>query len=372
MPKKLFIFRPSMTVGGADRVTLILLEQLSRERFDTTLVLMRAEGELLSRIPDHVIVRDLEARSLWTAWIPLARLLWKTPPDILFSTSSGGNVAAVVAALLTRKVGRLVLSERGGLRTDLSWKKKVLLILKKILYRRVDRITTVSEGIKNELTARLNLPPDSISVVYNPIVSAELEKLRKAPVTHPWFDAARDTSPLVVLTAGRLVEEKDHANLVRAFARVSQDHNARLMILGEGGLRGEIEALVEKLQLEGVVALPGFDPNPFKYMARSAVFALSSRFEGLPGALIQAMACGLPVVSTDCPSGPSELIEDQKNGLLVPVGDNRALARALSKLLADEGLRRTLGQEARRSVQRFHVDSILPNYETALLGSARR
>jgi len=331
---------------------------------------MRAEGKLLSQVPAEVPVRSLGSGSLWTAWLPLSRLLREKSPDILFSTSSGANVVAAIAHLLTKGDRRLVLSERNVLRTELSWKKKFQRWLKKVLYPHADRITAVSEGVRDELVARLRLPPESISVVYNPIVDANVDALAAEPVLHPWFGDDLKAKPPVILTAGRMVAEKDYATLLKAFARVAREREARLMILGEGALRAELEALADRLGIRGMVAFPGFDPNPFKYMARCSLFALSSRFEGLPGALIQAMACGAPVVSTDCPSGPSEIIRNGKNGILVPVGDSQALSRAFSALLTNDEWRRDLGERGRRSVQRFHVDRILPKYEAALLGGA--
>lgn len=370
MPASLYIVRPTLGTGGADRVTLNLLRHLPVDRFRPTLVLMQRRGELLSEVPVDVPIHVLGARSLWTAWLSLARLVRRDRPDILFSTSSGTNIIAVLAHLLAGRPGRLVLSERGGLRTKLSWKKKVQRWLKKVLYPHADRITTVSEGVRDELVARLRLPPESISVVLNPIVDARMEALTAEPVLHPWFANHREAKPPVILTAGRMVVEKDHATLLRAFARIAQEREVRLMILGEGALRGELEALADRLGIRDRVAFPGFDPNPFKYMARCSLFALSSRFEGLPGVLIQAMACGAPVVSTDCPSGPSEIIQNGKNGILVPVGDSQALSRAFSALLTNDEWRRDLGERGRRSVQRFHVDRILPKYETALLGGA--
>ena len=151
MPENLFIFRPSLGVGGADRVTLTLLSYLPRDRFRVTLVLMRAEGKLLSQVPAEVPVRSLGSGSLWTAWLPLSRLLREKSPDILFSTSSGANVVAAIAHLLTKGDRRLVLSERNVLRTELSWKKKFQRWLKKVLYPHADRITAVSEGVRDEL-----------------------------------------------------------------------------------------------------------------------------------------------------------------------------------------------------------------------------
>ncbi len=367
MPSSLYIVRPTLGVGGADRVTLSLLRHLPRDLFSPSLVLMRNEGELLTEIPVDVPIHSLGARSLWTAWLPLMRLLKTDRPEILFSTSSGTNVVASLAHLLTGSTSRLVLSERGLLRTELSWKRKLLKWLKRVLYPRADRITAVSQGVKAELVTRLHLRPESISVVYNPIVDARLDSLAAEPVSHPWFGDQLEKGPPVILTAGRMVPEKDHATLLRAFAELRKTHEARLVILGNGPLQTELEDLADSLGITDTISFPGYDPNPFKYMSRCQMFVLSSRFEGLPGALIQAMACGTPVISTDCPSGPSEILEPPDSGALVPVGDTIRLAEEIKRLLDDPEARRKRGEAARLAAQRFSVDSTMNSYVESLL-----
>lgn len=362
MPESLYIFRPTLGTGGADRVTLSLLRHLPRNTFSPTLVLMRKEGELIGELPSQVPLVTLGARSLWTAWLPLARLIRKSPPDVLFSTSSGANVIAALAHLIAGSSSRLVLSERNVLRTELSWKKKLQRWLKGALYPRADRITTVSQGVKEELASELSLDPTRLAVVYNPVVGEGLEKQANEPVRHPWFDQEIP----VILSVGRLVPEKDHATLLRAFARLLSDREARLLILGEGPLRGELEELARRLGVDPAVSMPGFVLNPFKYMARSTLFVLSSRFEGLPGALIQAMACGVPVISTDCPFGPAEILQPADSGLLVPVGDPGRIAEEMRRLLADPELSRRLAEHGRAAAQRFTTEAVLGNYVEAL------
>ncbi|MBT8467168.1 MAG: glycosyltransferase [Deltaproteobacteria bacterium] len=362
MPAKLFIVRPTLGEGGADRVTLTLLRELPRERFDLTLVLVRKEGVLLPEVPPDVTIRCLEARSLWTAWLRLTLLVRAHRPDILFSTSGGANMIAAIAHLLTGINGRLVLSERNALRSGISWKKRLQRWLKRALYPSADRITTVSRGLKQELVQELGLPAGSISVIYNPIVEPRLEAQAAEPVSHPWFVEGPQTGAEVILAVGRLVPEKDFATLLRAFTEVRRTHDARLLILGEGPCRGELKELAATLGVPDEVALPGYDPNPFRYMSRCGIFVLSSRFEGLPGALIQAMACGAPVISTDCPYGPAEILERPGSGILIPVGDSGALAAAIRKLLDDPGRRQRMAAEARVAAERFSVERVISNY----------
>jgi len=173
-------------------------------------------------------------------------------------------------------------------------------------------------------------------------------------LNHPWFAPGE---PPVILSVGRLTKQKDYPTLIRAFALVHRERPARLMILGEGEERPKLEALIQELSLDDDVSLPGFVDNPYAYMARSAVFVLSSAWEGLPTVLIEAMAVGTPVVATDCPSGPAEILEGGKWGKLVPVGDVEALAEAIARKISSPM------QKSRLDVcERFRMDKVIAQY----------
>ena len=363
-PKELYLLRPSMSGGGADRVTLTLLQELPRESYRLTLVLMRSEGEFAEDVPDDVRIVTLGAADSRTAWWPLARLLRREPPQILFSTSGGTNLIAVLASRLARCQARVVLSERGLLRRSLSTKRRISARLKRLAYPRADLVTAVSQGVRDQLVRELGLTPRSVAVVYNPVVNKSLQRSASETVDHPWFS---ERTP-VVLAAGRLVAEKDHPSLITAFAQVRAEREARLVVLGEGPLRARLEGLARSLGVAEDVSLPGFDKNPFKYMARCTVFVSSSIYEGLPGALIQAMACGAAVVSTDCPGGPAEVVTSGDDGILVPMADSDALGATILELLDDRDGRHRLGRRAVESAQRFSVDAVLGNYLAALAG----
>ncbi len=184
-------------------------------------------------------------------------------------------------------------------------------------YPWADTVIAVSEGVADDLVSCLGLSRAQITVIPNPVVSDDIEALANEPLEHPWFAPG---APPVLLAAGRLTTQKAFPTLLQAFARLVPERDLRLMILGEGPDRGALQAEIDALGLGARVALPGFDPNPFRYLARARLFVLSSAWEGLPGVLIQAMACGTPVVSTDCPSGPREVLENGRLGPLVPVG----------------------------------------------------
>jgi glycosyltransferase involved in cell wall biosynthesis len=197
-------------------------------------------------------------------------------------------------------------------------------------------VIAVSRGVAEDLI-RAGVPRRLVHTVYNPVVSEQLLEDSKKPCDHPWLNA--DLIP-TILAVGRLEPQKDYATLIRAFSLLEPKHNARLLILGEGSLRTELQALVDTLGLSEQVQLAGFVSNPYAYMSRAAVFAMSSRWEGLPTVLIEALACGTEVVSTDCPSGPSEILEGGKWGLLVPCGSPEALAAAMLKSLREGSIYR--------------------------------
>jgi glycosyltransferase involved in cell wall biosynthesis len=197
-------------------------------------------------------------------------------------------------------------------------------------YQHAEGIIAVSSGVADDLALNLAMPRASINVVYNPVVSAELYRLANDSPEHSWLKSG---GAPVILGVGRLEPQKDFATLLKAFAMLRQSYDARLIILGEGELRPALESLISSLGLDENVLLPGFVDNPYSYMRCSSLFVLSSVFEGFGNVLVEAMACGTPVVSTNCPSGPAEILEDGRWGQLVPVGDEVALAEAMALAL---------------------------------------
>jgi glycosyltransferase involved in cell wall biosynthesis len=228
-------------------------------------------------------------------------------------------------------------------------------------YPWADRITAVSEGVADDLAQAAGIPRERIQVIYNPVVTPEFKAKTEAPLDHPWFAPGE---PPVVVGAGRLTIQKDFPALIRAFARVRQARPARLLILGEGEERSALEAVVRQLGVERDVSLPGFVSNPYPYMRRAALFVLSSRWEGLPGVLIEAMYCGARLVATDCPSGPREILADGRYGQLVPVGDVAALADAVRA-----GLDGHIPVPPAESWRLFEAGTVVDQYIDALMGN---
>jgi glycosyltransferase involved in cell wall biosynthesis len=195
-----------------------------------------------------------------------------------------------------------------------------------MFYPWASSVVAVSRGAADDLARAAGLPRDLVEVVYNPVITPEAVVAARRPPDHPWFAPGQ---PPVILGVGRLTQQKDFPTLLRAFAEVRRRRAARLMILGEGEDRDELTSLAAELGVSDDVALPGFQDNAMAYMAGSRLFVLSSAWEGLPTVLIEALAAGARVVSTDCPSGPREILQDGRLGALVPVGDSSALAEAM-------------------------------------------
>jgi glycosyltransferase involved in cell wall biosynthesis len=243
---------------------------------------------------------------------------------------------------------KLWLPLRGAIRRCLRW-------LANRMYPHADAVIAVSDGVAEAIMRLTGLPREHITTIYNPVVDAALIERTREAIDHPWFASGE---PPVILSVGRFRMQKDFPTLIRAFARVRSTRPARLMILGDGTRRRALEALVERLGLGSDVALPGYAENPLPWMRRASVFVLSSAWEGLPGVLIEALAAGCPVVSTDCPSGPSEILDRGAYGPLVPSRDPDALAQAILAVLESPPDRDRL----RRRAAMFSVDAAAEKY----------
>lgn len=362
--KRLAFFVPSMRGGGAERSILKLARSIAERGYSVDLVLAQVEGPYLAEIPDSLRVVDLKAPGVLTGLPRLVRYLRRERPEAMLSALNHANIVALWARCLAGTPNRLVVSERSTLSVCAgnSTKQRGRLMPKFIqrFYPWADAIVAVSEGVAEDLAASTGLARDRIQAIYNPIVTPEFQQKVQAPLDHPWFEPGQ---PPVILAVGRLTHQKDFPMLIRAFAQVRQRHSARLLILGEGSDRPALESLVKELGLAADVSLPGFVANPYPYMTRAAVFVLCSRWEGLPGALIEALYCGVPLISTDCPSGPREILKDGQYGQLVPVGDADALFHALERVLVER-----VPAPPPESWKPFEQDVVVDRYLELLVG----
>lgn len=332
---RIAFFLAHLRGGGAERAMGTLANAFSQRGHSVQMVLAEATGEFLKELNPALEVVDLRARRMMYALPRLTRFLRQQHPHVLLTVLSQPNLVAILARRWARVSTRLIVREANTPTQEFAyatlWKDRLVPTLIGLFYRDADAVVAVSQGAAESL-ARLGVP--HARVLYDPVITPRLREMCSLPVDHPWF---RDGEPPVVLAVGRLEAQKDYPTLLQAFAQVVQVRPARLLILGEGSLRSTLEQLVRSLGLEDWVSMPGFVPNPFPYMRCASVYVLSSRFEGLPNVLIQALACGCPVVSTDCPSGPREILDGGRYGHLVPVGDASALAQAILEVLAGEG-----------------------------------
>ena len=327
--ERVALFLPSLEGGGAERVMLTLARGFARRGLSVDVVVVQATGAYLDQVPGTVRLVDLGASRAARSLLALIRYLIRERPQALLSSSAHANVVALLAKRIAMVSTRAVV--RQAEQVTLNGSSRTVSFLKRHLYRRADAVIASSQRMAHDLVRVTGVPPERIRVVPSPIVTAELFTLAHEPLSDPWF--LRGAAP-VVLSVGRLHQDKDFATLIRAFAAVRRHTPARLLILGEGPARPALEALVRELGLDGDVALPGFVRNPFAYMRRAELYVLSSRTEGLPGALIQALACGAPVIATDCRCGPREVLHDGRFGRLVPVGDVAGLAQAIRLALS--------------------------------------
>jgi glycosyltransferase involved in cell wall biosynthesis len=397
--RSLALFIRDFGAGGVQRTSLTLAGALAKRGHRVDLVVCQAEGPLRQGAPRDVRVIELQPDRRWRARIltlaadpagvaQLVRpilLRWKTPrdlpylpdlaaylrreqPDALLAATPYLNLMAVWARRLAHARARVLVSERNNLsfRIENKPQQRSLPPLLRRTYAMADVIVAVSDAVGDDLASTTGLPRDSIATIYNPVVPSDVSERAREPIDHPWF--VPGAAP-VVLAVGRFTPTKDFPTLLRAFARVRTVLNAKLMILGEGKnaeesaeRRLELIALATELGVAEDVSMPGFVDNPFAYMARASVFVLSSLWEGFGNVLVEALACGCPVVSTDSPDGPGEILDRGRYGRLVPVGDHGAMAEAILATL-----RAPPDPDVLRSrAAMFSVDRAVESYIAAL------
>jgi glycosyltransferase involved in cell wall biosynthesis len=354
---RLAIFAPSMAQGGAERGALKLGEGLTRRGFEVDLVLAAAEGPRLSEVSPDVKIVDLRARRVLSSLPGLVGYLRRARPLALVSYLDHANVIALTACRLVRFPGRTLVVEQNTLseaaKHGKSRRDRLMPQIVRAVYPRADYVVGVSGGVVDDLTRFTSLPAEKLKVVFNPIVTPDLLERATEPVEHPWFaDGSK-----VFVAVGRLRPQKDFDTLIRAFSRVRATRLARLLILGEGPERPALEDLVRRLDIGEDVSLLGSVANPYAYLSRAVAFVLSSLWEGLPTVLIEALACGAPVIATDCPSGPREILAGGRYGKLVRVNAVEDLTAAM-----EEALDGRLPRPPDESWQPYQLDAVVDEF----------
>ena len=347
MAISLVMYLPDFSTGGAERLNINLAPELVRRGFDVTFVVHKVQGGLVPVVPSGIRVVTLEAKRTLGALLPLVRFLRREKPDLLLSSLGPNNIIAIWAAILARVKTRVIASLHNSMLGENlinNWQLKIMPFMYRRFLWAADGIIAVSEAVAVELAAMTGIPRDRVTMIHNPVITDDFNKRLKEPILHPWL---KDNGTPVVLGVGRLVAQKDFATLLEAFALVVRERSARLILLGEGELRESLLKQAHRLDIADKVYLAGFVLNPLPFMLHAGVFVLSSRFEGFGNVLVEALACGTPVVSTACKGGPEEILDGGRFGRLVPVGDAKAMAYAISAALAEEPKRDELRARGR-------------------------
>jgi glycosyltransferase involved in cell wall biosynthesis len=336
---KIAIFLYRLRFGGAERVMLTLAGELLRNGHEVDIVAFEASGEFSDNIPKGAGVVSLGSPNISKVQKKLAQYIDETSPKAILANGDRCTMAAFLARRNALKAPTVIsvvhndLIGARGLGDATSFKSRFLAMAKKIpmafIYGKIDAIVAVSEGVADSVHRFLGYPREKIFVIYNPVDVDDIRKKAEESVDHPWFE--KHAVP-VVISSGRLSWEKDFPTLIRAFHILSKKIPVRLAIMGEGSERRKLENLIDELGLNDSASLMGFEENPFKYIARSDLFVMSSVFEGFGLAIAETMALGIPIVSTNCPSGPAELLRCHPERL-VPMRDPETLANVMEREL---------------------------------------
>jgi len=349
--------------GGAERACLRLARGMAASGRQVEIILVRGEGVYLSEIPAGVTLTVLDRPRVSQAIWALARHFRRTRPKAILSALTHMNIATILAARIAGVASRVVISERNQISAKAReartrWQQALYRAVP-FVYGAADRVVAVSAGVASDLSHFGRLPDGKIRVIHNPVFDPDIAALSRQPVAHSWFVPG---GPPIILAVGRLHRQKGFDVLLEAFAKARAEVDCRLVILGEGPERAALAAQSERLGLAYDIDMPGFCENPFPLMARAGAFVLSSRWEGFPNALVEAMACGAPVIATDCPSGPHEILDGGRIAPLVPVDDADALGRALLATLSSPPDTAC----AQLRAQMFSVSAAADQYLTAL------
>jgi glycosyltransferase involved in cell wall biosynthesis len=361
---KVALFIPALNGGGAEKMMINLVKRFLELGIDCDLVVGNTNGPYKKLLSSDMNVIDLNVNKGLNTLPGFVRYIRKAKPGIILSALETSNLVSLWAKILLKRNGlQVYISERNHVSTSAKnatrIKEKLFPLFLKRFYPAADGIITVSNGVADDLKTIIPKEAKKMVTIYNPVVTKEIINKSNDPLE---FSIFKNRTKPVIISVGRLVPQKDYCTLIKAFEKVKQKLDANLLILGEGPERKSIESLVVELGLEDAVYMPGFVDNPYKYIKNSSCFVLSSAWEGFGNVLVEAMACGTPVISTNCPSGPSEILEDGKYGALVPVKDYENLADSIINTLKNPIKSNVLMERANS----FTLEAIADQYLTLL------
>ncbi|HQL67339.1 MAG TPA: glycosyltransferase [Caldisericia bacterium] len=363
LEKKFITFvLPTLEIGGAEKMTLNLIQGLLNFSYKIDLILINAKGPLLKYVPKGCNIINFKLKHTLFSLFKFIKYLRNETPIVLISSLTHLNIITIISILISRVKTKLIIMEQANLTSvtkNNNLKVKIVSILAHFLYKRANFIIAVSECVKEDLLKKILGIENKIRVIYNPIPNNDMFLMSSEPVYHKWF--LKKNMP-IILSIGRLAKEKNYSTLLQAFKLVKNVVRCKLVIIGDGPERENLENLAKNLQINEDLWMPGFDVNPYKYMSKSDIFVLTSIYEGLPNVLIEALALGLPLVSTDCESGPREIIKNNINGLLVKVGDYESLSQAIIYILKNRNKFITNKNE----LEKFKIENIVYEYKNLI------
>jgi glycosyltransferase involved in cell wall biosynthesis len=367
--RKICFVLPSLNGGGAERAAVQILNALDSAVWERSMYLFRREGPYLQEVDRHIALSAGHSGSRTGRWRELRRFLRASRPDVVvcflsyFSVLAATRAAGIGARVVfNQQTPMTAFLEDADYQWRRPWHRRLFSVLARIGYRLADRIVTTSKGVADDLISQFGVASARIQVIHNPVDLARIARALADPID-PAFE--RQWMPPVVVAAGRLADAKNYPLLIDAIAVLRERVPARLFILGAGDREDALRRRIAERKLEDHVVLCGFQDNPWKYVARADVFALTSRYEGFGNVLVEAMACGVPVVATSSP-GTREIVSDGIDGLLVDRHEPGAVAAALERLLTDEMFHRRLSAGARATAGRFSLPVIAAAYDRAL------
>ncbi|HBI00305.1 MAG TPA: glycosyl transferase [Flavobacterium sp.] len=334
--KKITFYLSHLYQGGAENVMVIVANEMAKQGHVIDFVLAKAEGAFIHRLSSSVNLVDLNLPNPYFAVFGLIKYLRVAQPDVIISSLHLNNICAVLAKKFSGvKKTRVLIRVANviSVKRVSFWKKRLERLALSVFYPWADKIIAVSKNVALDLNSFLGIPNKKILVIYSPSITPEMMAASHEPVDHAWFQS---NYPPVVLGVGRQTVVKDYATLLKAFALASKEKDMRLLLLGDGPERLALEELVKELGIENKVEIKGFVDNPFNYMRNAAVMVLPSLWEGLPNVLIEALACGCPIISTDSPGGVREILKDGEYGELVPLRDAQTISDKILDVLRGE------------------------------------
>lgn len=360
-PFRVVCYLPDMSGGGAERMQVELARYMRARGIDYSFLLDRAGGPLLDEATTVAPVQVLAANRQLAALPRLVRYLRQSPPDVLIVNMEHQAVTATIAKYLAGARTKIVVIQHIPLSYQVSrhsWKWRYLPLPYRAALIAASRVVAVSSGVAMDLTQITGFSRDRISVIHNGVIPTQPFGQHGDAPPHPWFQGGNS----IIVGMGRLTALKGFDTLIRAFSLMPGTRERKLLILGEGEERERLIQLIQDLQLGDRVELPGFVDHPTGWLEKASLFVSASRFEGFGNVIVEALACGVPVVSTDCPHGPREILEDGRYGTLVPVGDPEAMAAAIASALASPKDREMLRARGRQ----FSVEASATQYMALL------